>query len=166
MRWGKRERVVGEVVAIAVLAVGALTASPAALVERVRPGMTAAEVEAALGTPGRQDRWAEAYHHAPRDLADLWSEKQIARDRALVKEDCWVYRDYQIGSSLIAVSFHGREGDERATRADGYRVLRPGWHLVPWLVGAAVAGLAAAEVARRRRRPVPAAATEPELASV
>jgi hypothetical protein len=164
MRWGKRERVVGEVVAAAVLAVGALAASPAALVERVQPGMTPAEVEAALGTPGRHDGWREAVNHAPRDLSDLWAPKQVERDRALVKADNWFYRDYEVRSAVIAVSFRGPEGDERVTAAEGYRVFRLGWHLVPWLVAAVAVGLVAAEVAHRRRRPVPAA-SEPELVS-
>lgn len=164
MRFGKQERIVGEVVAAAVLAVGALAASPAALVERVQPGMTPAEVEAALGTPGRHDGWREAALHAPRDLSDLWGPKQVERDRAFVKADNWFYRDYEVGATLVAVSFRGPEGDERVTAAEGYRVFRLGWHLVPWLVGAVVAGVVAAEVVHRWRS-VPAA-VEPELASV
>jgi hypothetical protein len=153
MRYGNRERLVGEIAAVAVLAVGCLTASPAAVAGRVQVGMTPAEVEAALGTPGRADGWREAVNHAPRDLSDLWSPTTIERDRAIVKADHWLYRDYEVRSSVVAVSFRGVEGDERVTAVEVYRVLRLGWHLVPWLAGAVVFGFVAAEVSRRRRTP-------------
>lgn len=164
MRWGKRERLVGEVAAVAVLAVGCLTASPAAVVERVQPGMTPADVEAALGTPGRHDPWKQAVNHEPRDLSDLWGPARVEKERAFRKADTWLYRDYEVRSAAVAVTFHGPEGDERVVAVEGYRVLRVGWHLVPWLVGAVVAGVAGAEATRRLtaappvREPIPVAA--------
>ena len=155
MRWTKRERTTGEVVAVVVLAVGALTVNPGQYAARVQTGMTPAEVEAALGTAGRPDYATESLLHSPRDLSDIWSESTVARERAVRKGESWLYRDYEIGSCAVAVAFHGPEGDERVTWVDAYRVFRPGWHVVPWLASAVAAGLLAAEALRRRRRTAP-----------
>lgn len=166
MRWNPRERTVGELAAAAVLGVGILAASPAGYTARVRPGMTPAEVEAALGTPGRPDGWREAFHHGPRDLSDLWNPETLERERAVRREDSWQYRDYEQPSCTISVAFRGVTGDERVTAVDGYRALRPDWHLAPWLAGAVAAGLLAAEVARRVRRASPLVVPAPEPAAV
>ncbi|HYH69087.1 MAG TPA: hypothetical protein VD866_30615 [Urbifossiella sp.] len=152
MRWTKRERTVGEVVAVAVLAVGVLSVTPGEYAARVQAGMTPAEVESALGTAGRPDHATEYRLHGPRDINDLWSEETLTRNRAINKGTNWLYRDYEIGSCAVAVAFHGPEGDERVTSVDAYRAFRPGWHVVPWLAGAVAAGLLAAEWLRWRRR--------------
>jgi hypothetical protein len=152
MRWTKRERTTGEVVAVLVLVAGALSVNPGASAARVETGMTPAEVEAALGTAGRPDYAAESHRHAPRDLSDLWSPETIERERALRKGSSWKYYNYDIGSTVVAVAFHGPEGDERVSSVDAYRVFRLGGHLLPWLVGAVAAGLLAAEALRWRRR--------------
>ena len=162
MRWTKRERTTGEVVAVVVLVAGALSVNPGEYAARLHPGMTPAEVEAALGTAGRPDYATESLHHAPRDLSDLWSESTVTRERAVRKGDSWMYRDYDVGSCAVAVAFRGPEGDERVTSIDAYRAFRPGWHVVPWLAGAVAAGLLAAEGLRWRRRSVTPAA-EPAL---
>lgn len=161
MRWG--ERTAGELVAVAVLVVGFLVASaPGEAMARVRPGMTQAEVEAALGTPGRPDAWKDAALHAPRDLSDLWSPESIERERSVRREEHRAYRSYDLSSCVVAVAFHGAEGDERVTSVEAYRVLRPGWSLVPWAVGAVVAGLVTVYMTRRySRRPVVAAEPTP-----
>ncbi|MFO0797962.1 MAG: hypothetical protein U0804_10825 [Gemmataceae bacterium] len=154
MRWTKRERTTGEVVAVVVLVAGALSASPAGDAAKVQPGMTAAEVAAALGSEGRPDYATEQLKHGARDLSDLWSESAVDRGRAMRKADSSVYRDYDVAAGVVAVAFHGPEGEERVTSAEGYRVFRPGWHLVPWLVGAVAAGFLTAEALRwRRARP-------------
>ena len=154
MRWTMRERTVGEVVAVAVLAVGALGVTPGEYAARLQTGTTPAEVEAALGTAGRPDYATESLLHSPRDLSDIWSPATVERERALRKGNSWLYRDYDVGSCAVAVAFHGPEGDERVTSVDAYRAFRPGWHVVPWLAGAVAAGLLAAEWLRWRRRNV------------
>jgi hypothetical protein len=152
MRWTRRERTAGEVAAVAVLVVGWLVGlSPAESAARVSPGMTPAEVEETLGTPGRPDYMQESNLHGPRDLSDLWAPTALERERALRKAESWLYRDYEVGPCVVSVSFSGPEGDERVTAVDAYRTLRPGWHLVPWLAGAVAAGFLATEITRRRR---------------
>ncbi len=112
--------------AVAVLAVGALSVNPGEYAARLQTGMTPAEVEAALGTAGRPDYATESLLHAPRDLSDLWSPATVERERALRKGESWMYRDYDVGSCAVAVAFRGTEGDERVTSVNAYRSARAG----------------------------------------
>jgi hypothetical protein len=157
MRWNGRERLTGELAAAGVFVVGVVAlaaADPAAATAKVSPGMTRDEVAAALGTPGKQNFARAALLYSPRDLSDLDKVERIRADGPPDSKICW---DYAFPGYVVEVSFHGPEGAERLAVVDASRLLPPARTLLALAAVAAVCGLAAAEVAYRRRARAPSA---------
>ncbi|MFO0797963.1 MAG: hypothetical protein U0804_10830 [Gemmataceae bacterium] len=158
MRWNGSERALGYLTCLCTLIAGAACADGLeSAATRVRPGMSRAEVAAALGATDQRSRNRFSlfcvHIRNPMDPESRrWQDEQIRKFAAASDAR---YREYQLFRCVVDVEFDPEQG---VVSVVAHRSMSERWFFTPWPVAAVAAGLVTAELARRRRPARPAVA--------